>query len=228
MSGFSAFAADLATHLSLETGWAWHLDGTALVLPVRGLALDLRPLWGLAQHGASAAQLTHGVLTALNAWDPAHDIDCLRVHIHVAPTAPEAAAFSLGHGLWLTLVLVLPLYTRAVTPQEVPHADDLVHEAIRNTVRAPDVVVPIYVGGPLARYRSPGAQDAAVAYGLLSEGAMVAALAADDALVLQATRRDGLASFQRFLARVHSQRLVPSPPIWIFRDGALQDVAPTR
>lgn len=159
---FSTFAADLSTRLTVETGWSWILDGDVLAVPTRGFALELGGLWRLAQGGAEPHRLVDGVLTALNAWDPHEEVDRLRVHLHTGPTAPEGASIALGQGLWLRLVLVLPLHTRVATPDEVPHALSFVHEAIRNTVRAPDAVVPLYGGGPLARYRGPDALDAAV------------------------------------------------------------------
>lgn len=224
MSGFSAFAADLATRLSVETGWAWQVDGAALVLPVRGFALDLRPLWGLAQHGSPTQHLAQGVLAALQEGSLADQPDRLRIQVVPAPVTGEVA-LPLHPFLWLRFVLDLPLRTQGLTWQEVSDPHALLPDALRRTMRAPDLLVPLYVGGPVAHYHGRAAPDAAVAHGLLADGALVAAFGSGEALVLQTSElATGCAPFQDLVAAMAPVRDRPPPPIWVFRHGSLAAV----
>ena len=221
MSGFSAFVADFATHLSLETGWAWQVDGPALVLPIRGLALDLRPLWGLAQRGTPTAHLAQGVLMALREGSLADTPDRLRIHVASTPTAGQVALF-LHPALWIHLVLDLPLRTQGLSWSDVPDPLALLPEALRLTMRAPDRLAPLYIGGPVAHYHGSTAFDAAIAYTLLADGALVAAVAPHETLVLQtAAWEAGVDPFRHMVSLGSDPGSNPPPPIWVFHHGAL-------
>lgn len=221
MSAFNAFAADLATHLSVETGWAWQVAGAALVLPARGVALDLRPLWGLAQRGAPTPHLAQGVLAVLQGGSLADTPERLRIHVAPTPVVGEAA-LALHATLWLRLVLDLPLRMQGLPWREVPDPYALLADALRLTMRAPDELAPLYVGGPVAYYRGPTAADAAVAHGLLADGALVAPLDPQEAAVLQtADVSRALPLFREFVTAVAQVNQLAPPPVWVFRQSAL-------
>ena len=226
MSAFSAFAADLATHLSLETGWAWQVDGTTLVVPARGFALDLRGLWNMAQHGFPTDDLAQGLLTGLQTGSLADSPERLRIQVASAP-ADGYIAFPLHPTLWLRLVLVLPLRTQGLPWHEVPEPYALLPQALCLTLRAPDRLGLLYPGGVVAHYQGPTALDAAVAYALLADGALVTAVGPDNAIVLQTAALDtGLAPFQALVAGAAAAHALPPPPVWAFRQGTLVAVLP--
>ena len=221
MSAFDAFAADLATHLSLETGWAWQVDGTALVVAARGFVLDLRSLWHMAQHGVSTDHLAQGLLAGLQTGSLADSPERLRIQVAPAPT-DGCIAFPLHPTLWLRVVLDLPLRTQGLPWDDVDDPFALLPEALSLTLRAPDRLGLLYAGGVVAHYQARTALDAAVAYALLADGALVAALGSEHAMVLQTAALDGgMAPFQALMRGAAAAHALPPPPVWAFRQGTL-------
>ena len=106
--------------------------------------------------------------------------------------------------------------------REVPDPYALLPDALRLTMRAPDELAPLYVGGPVAYYRGPTAADAAVAHGLLADGALVSPLDPQEAAALQtADVSRALPLFREFVTAVAQVNQLAPPPVWVFRQSAL-------
>ena len=119
-------------------------------------------------------------------------------------------------------MLDLPLRTQGIPWREVPDPYALLPDALRLTMRAPDELAPLYVGGPVAYYRGPTAADAAVAHGLLADGALVAPLDPQEAAVLQtADVSRALPLFREFVTAVAQVNHLAPPPVWVFQQSTL-------